>query len=146
MANPPVDIQLRRKSAVLTLIYSDGSRYDLSAEFLRVHSPSAEVKGHGEGQATLQIGKRKVSIVNVEPVGNYAVRLYFDDRHDSGIYSWDYLQHLCSDHDMLWQDYLKRLQEAGASRDPQAPGRAALSEHTQVITIQPLSPPRSCGS
>ena len=143
MANPPVDIQLRRKSAVLTLLYADGSRYDLSAEFLRVHSPSAEVKGHGEGQATLQVGKRKVGIVNVEPVGNYAIRLYFDDRHDSGIYSWGYLQHLCSDHDSLWQDYLKRLQAAGASRDPQIPGSAALSEHTQVITIQPLSPPRS---
>lgn len=143
MANPPVDIQLRRKSAVLTLMYADGNRYDLNAEFLRVYSPSAEVKGHGEGQAKLQVGKRKVGIVNVEPVGNYAIRLYFDDHHDSGIYSWDYLQHLCMDHDTLWQDYLRRLQEADASRDPQDHSRASLSDHTQVITIQPLSPPRS---
>src|SRR5690606_30915047 len=141
MANPPVDIQLRRKSAVLTLLYADGSRYDLSAEFLRVHSPSAEVKGHGAEQAKLQVGKRKVGIVNVEPVGNYAIRLFFDDHHDSGIYSWDYLQRLCVDHDALWQEYLGRLREAGASRDPQ--DYRSLSEHTQVITIQPLSPPRS---
>lgn len=143
MASPPVDIQLHRKSAVLTLIYADGSRYDLSAEFLRVHSPSAEVKGHGEGQATLQVGKRKVGITHVEPVGNYAIRLYFDDRHSSGLYSWDYLQHLSSAHDTLWQDYLQRLREAGASRDPQDHSKASLSEHTQVITIQPLSPRQS---
>jgi DUF971 family protein len=138
MVNAPTAIRLRRKSGVLALAYADGSHYELSAEFLRVHSPSAEVRGHGAGQAVLQTGKRQVGIVDVEPIGNYAIKLVFDDRHDSGLYSWDYLHELCSKHDLLWQAYLQQLQAAGASREPAQPSDS-LSESVQVITIQPLS-------
>lgn len=133
MALAPVTVKLKKKSAVLTLGYSDGTLYELSAEFLRVHSPSAEVRGHGNAQATLQTGKRHVGISHLEAVGNYAIRLFFDDGHSSGIYSWDYLHQLCTRQDALWQDYLRRLREAGASRD-------ALPAGTQVITIQPMTP------
>jgi DUF971 family protein len=142
MANAPTEIRLRRKSGVLSLAYADGSLYELSAEFLRVHSPSAEVRGHGAGQAVLQTGKRKVGIVSVEPIGNYAIRLAFDDRHDSGLYSWDYLYALCTRHDLLWQQYLQQLETAGASREPGSPSDS-LSESVQVITIQPLSSEKS---
>lgn len=126
----PIDIKLHRKSATLELIYADGSALTLSAEFLRVHSPSAEVRGHGKGQETLQTGKRHVQITQVEAVGNYAIKLSFDDGHDSGIYSWSYLLQLGRDQDTLWQDYLARLSAAGASRD-------TLPADTQVITIMP---------
>lgn len=139
MVTPPADIRLRRKSALLTLTYADGISYDLSAEFLRAHSPSAEVRGHGKGNAVLQVGKRHVGIVNLETVGNYAIKLEFDDRHNSGIYSWDYLYLLCTQHDVMWEKYLRELQEAGASRDPHAePHSDSLSDKVQVITIQPL--------
>jgi DUF971 family protein len=130
----PVDIKLHRKSATLELCYADGSAITLTAEFLRVHSPSAEVRGHGKGQETLQTGKRHVQLHNVEPVGNYAVKLSFDDGHDSGIYSWEYLARLGADKEQLWQQYLARLQAAGASRD-------ALPADTQVITIRPSPGP-----
>lgn len=142
MTNAPTEIRLRRKSGVLTLAYADGSRYELRAEFLRVHSPSAEVRGHGKGQGVLQTGKRHVGLVGVESVGNYAIKLIFDDRHDSGIYSWDYLRELCTQHDTMWQRYLQSLQDAGASRDP-TPTAQSLSEAVQVITIQPLPSPQS---
>lgn len=145
MRNAPTEIHLRRRSGLLELAYADGNRYSLSAEFLRVHSPSAEVRGHGQGQSVLQTGKRDVGFSAVEPVGAYAIKLVFTDGHSSGIYSWDYLHDLCTGQEQMWQNYLQRLQDAGASRDP-APyyqaggGKASLSEQVQVITIQPLSP------
>lgn len=126
----PTDIKLHKKSAMLELKYSDGDHLQLSAEFLRVHSPSAEVRGHGKGQEVLQTGKRDVKLVNIEPVGNYAIKLCFDDGHDSGIYSWSYLHKLGTDQQSLWDQYLAKLQAAGASRDK-------LPPDTQVITIKP---------
>lgn len=103
--------------------FDDGQRFEFSFEFLRVFSPSAEVRGHGIGQEVLQLGKRDVEITRVEPVGNYAIKPVFSDGHDSGLYSWDYLYDLGQNHDDLWQTYLLRLAEAGGSRDPaeQAP-------------------------
>lgn len=140
MTNVPTEIHLRRKSGVLTLAYADGSRHDLSAEFLRVHSPSAEVRGHGKGQGVLQTGKRNVRLVGVEPVGSYAIKLIFDDGHNSGLYSWDTLLQFCTHYDAMWQHYLQSLQDAGASRDPEPASPAkSLSEAVQVITIPPLS-------
>ncbi len=127
-APKPTAVRLRRKSAVLELSYADGKVYELPAEFLRVYSPSAEVRGHGKGQAVLQTGKRQVNLSGAEAMGHYGIRLLFDDRHDSGIYSWDYLYELSTQQATLWQDYLDRLQAAGASRD-------ALPADTQVITI-----------
>jgi DUF971 family protein len=114
----PTDIQLHTRSRDLELTYAAGDSYHLSCEFLRVHSPSAEVKGHGPGQEVLQSGKQNVTITVIRPVGNYALQLVFDDGHDTGIYSWEYLYHLCRDEAALWQDYLQRLEAAGASRDP----------------------------
>jgi DUF971 family protein len=113
----PTEITLHKKSRTLELGFDDGSHYQLSAEFLRVCSPSAEVRGHGPGQETLQTGKRNVEITALEPVGNYAVQPTFSDGHSSGIYSWDVLHRLCASHDELWADYLERLEKAGASRD-----------------------------
>lgn len=110
--------------------YADGTSMTLSAEFLRVHSPSAEVRGHGKGQEVLQTGKRNIKLQTVEPVGNYAVKLGFDDGHESGIYSWSYLHQLGSDKESLWDQYLTKLQAASASRD-------TLPADTQVITIRP---------
>lgn len=113
----PTDITLHRQSRVLEISFDDGSVFRLPFEFLRVHSPSAEVRGHGPGQETLQQGKRDVEITNLEPVGNYAIKPVFSDGHDSGLYSWDYLYLLGRDHDTLWQQYLDRLAQAGSSRD-----------------------------
>ena len=124
------DIKLHKKSAILELCYHDGSSYSLSAEFLRVHSPSAEVRGHGKGQEVLQSGKRHVKLVNVQPVGNYAVKLVFDDGHDTGIYSWEYLSELGQDEKELWISYLAKLQAAGKTRE-------SLPADTQVIHIKP---------
>lgn len=126
----PVDIKLHRKSGILELHYSDGA-YKLLAEFLRVHSPSAEVRGHGPGQEVLQTGKKNVLITNIDQVGNYALRLHFDDDHNTGIYSWDYLRDLCLNQSSMWELYLKKLQAANASRE-------ALSKDTQMVTITPL--------
>ena len=128
----PVEIKLHKKSASLELTYADGSSYTLSAEYLRISSPSAEVRGHGKGQEVLQTGKREVNIRQIEAVGNYAIKLSFDDGHDSGIYSWDYLLDLGKNQEMLWRSYLAKLKSAKASRDP-------LPPDTQVITIQPLN-------
>lgn len=114
----PTGIQLHSRSRELELSYQDGSHYRLSCEFLRVHSPSAEVKGHGPGQEVLQTGKLDVAITAIRPIGNYALQLVFDDGHDTGLYSWGYLHQLCSQQSELWQDYLDRLQAAGANRDP----------------------------
>ena len=115
----PSDIKLHTQSKLLELIYSDGTKFELSCEYLRVYSPSAEVKGHGPGQEVLQVGKTNVTINAIEPVGNYALQLFFSDDHDSGIYSWDYLYQLGTNKEAWWQDYLERINEAGASRDPE---------------------------
>jgi DUF971 family protein len=114
----PTEIKLHQKSRLMEIAFSDGSRFELSYELLRVYSPSAEVRGHGPGQETLQVGKRDVEITQIEPVGAYAVKPVFSDGHDSGLYSWDYLYWLGANRDQLWQEYLDRIQEAGASRDP----------------------------
>ena len=116
-ARRPTDIILHQQSRILEISFDDGKRFSLPCEFLRVLSPSAEVRGHGAGQEVLQTGKRDVNIVAVEPVGNYAVKLVFSDGHDTGLYAWDYLYTIGTDHDALWQDYLERLEKAGASRD-----------------------------
>ncbi len=117
---PPTEIKLHQKSRILEIAFADGSRFELPCEYLRVYSPSAEVRGHGPGQEVLQVGKKNVEITGIEPVGTYAVALQFSDGHDSGIYSWDYLYELGKNHDMLWERYLKRMEEAGASREPSA--------------------------
>ncbi|HLV17905.1 MAG TPA: DUF971 domain-containing protein [Pseudomonas sp.] len=111
----PTSIKLHKASRTLELHYGE-QRYLLSAEFLRVHSPSAEVQGHGN--PVLQYGKQNVALTGIEPAGNYALKLIFDDGHDSGLYSWDYLYRLATHQDELWQDYLQRLNAAGRSRDP----------------------------
>ena len=114
----PTEIKLHQKSRLMELVFSDGSRFELSYELLRVYSPSAEVRGHGPGQEVLQVGKRDVDITALEPVGSYAVQPTFSDGHSTGIYSWDYLYWLGQNRDTLWQQYLERLEEAGASREP----------------------------
>jgi len=114
----PLDIKLHQNSKKLELVYTDDESYQLTCEFLRVFSPSAEVRGHGPGQESLQSGKINVSIKNIVPVGNYAIQLVFSDGHDSGIYSWEYLYQLCRNRDAYWEDYLERLHQAGAHRDP----------------------------
>ena len=114
----PTEITLHQKSRLLEIAFDDGARYRLAFEFLRVHSPSAEVRGHGPGQEVLQVGKQEVTLTGVEPVGSYALKLTFDDGHDSGLFSWDYLRELGQYHDALWHDYLRKLNEAGESRDP----------------------------
>ncbi|MDG2090023.1 MAG: DUF971 domain-containing protein [Gammaproteobacteria bacterium] len=126
----PTDIKLHRKSGILELHYGDGV-YELFAEFLRVYSPSAEVRGHGPGQEVLQVGKKNVLITKVDQVGNYALRLHFDDDHNTGIYSWDYFRDLCLNQSAMWENYLEKLQAANASRE-------TLSKDTQVVTITPL--------
>ena len=113
----PTEIKLHQTSRVLELVFADGRAFRLPYEFLRVHSPSAEVRGHGPGQEILQIGKRDVTIKDVEPVGHYALRPTFSDGHDTGIYSWDYLYDLGARQDELWQRHLQRMSAAGASRD-----------------------------
>jgi DUF971 family protein len=114
----PIDIIAHRKSRCLEVSFDDGQRFSLPFELLRVYSPSAEVRGHGPGQETLQTGKREVDIVALEPVGQYAIQPRFSDGHDSGIFAWDYLHWLGREQTRLWQDYLDRLQAAGASREP----------------------------
>ena len=128
----PTDIKLHRKSGILELKYADGGIYSLPAEFLRVYSPSAEVRGHGPGQEVLQTGKIDVKIDNIEAVGNYAVRLHFSDDHNTGIYSWEYLRELCINQASLWDDYLLRLKKAGARREQ-------LQEGVQIVNIMPLN-------
>jgi len=112
----PESINLHQKSRILEIDFDDGRNFELPCEFLRVYSPSAEVKGHGPGQSVLQTGKENVSITNIEPVGHYAVKLIFDDGHDTGLYSWAYLYELGENKDALWQDYLKALNDAGHQR------------------------------
>ena len=114
----PTEIKLHQVSRVLEIAFADGRAFRLPYELLRVYSPSAEVRGHGPGQETLQAGKRDVTINNVEPIGHYALRPTFSDGHDTGIFSWDYLYDLGVRQDELWRRYLERLEQAGASRDP----------------------------
>ncbi len=114
----PTEITMHRKSRLLEIDFDDGSRFSLPFEFLRVYSPSAEVRGHGPGQEVLQVGKQDVFITNIDPVGNYAIKPTFSDGHDSGLYSWDYLYMLGSRHDALWEEYLARIEAEAASRDP----------------------------
>jgi DUF971 family protein len=121
----PVEIKLHRKSRVLEIGFDDGKHHELTCEFLRVHSPSAEVRGHGPGQETLQDGKMNVEISAIEPVGHYAVKLVFSDGHDTGLYSWDYLYNLGENRDRLWQRYLEKLALAGLKREPEAPVSSA---------------------
>jgi DUF971 family protein len=121
----PSEIKLHQKSRFLELVYEDGQRYTLDFEYLRVYTPSAEARGHGPGQETLQTGKRNVVIDGVEPVGTYAVRLVFSDGHDSGLYSWDLLYNLGKHHDELWQEYLKQIEAQGLSRDIDTSSRPA---------------------
>jgi DUF971 family protein len=117
-APQPTEIKLHQKSRVLEISFADGKTFRLPCEFLRVYSPSAEVRGHGPGQEVLQTGKKDVEIARIEPVGNYAVQLTFSDGHDTGIYSWTLLYDYGMRQDEMWQRYLKRMDEAGASRDP----------------------------
>jgi len=112
-APKPVEINMHQKSRMLDITYSDGERFELSYEFLRVFSPSAEVQGHGPGQGVLQIGKQDVMITHIEPVGRYAIQPTFDDGHDTGIYSWETLYDMGKNRDRYWQEYLKNLEKAG---------------------------------
>ena len=116
----PTDFRLHQRSRILELRFDDNSHFELPCEYLRVYSPSAEVRGHGPGQEVLQIGKEGVNIAAIEPVGTYAVMLRFDDGHDTGIYSWDYLYDLGRNRSAYWQDYLRRLRDAGQQRAPQS--------------------------
>lgn len=127
----PTDIKLHKKTALLELGYPDGNSYSLPAEFLRVYSPSAEVRGHGQGQEVLQTGKLNVKISKIETVGHYAIRLHFDDDHNTGIYSWDYLRELALNQTVMWDEYLERMRAAGARREPQESG-------VQIVNIMPL--------
>ncbi len=113
----PTEIILHQESRILEIAFEDGARYKLPFEFLRVFSPSAEVRGHGKGQETLQTGKRNVRITDIEPTGSYAIKLAFDDGHDTGLYSWEYLHELGQYQDAMWHDYLTKMEAAGASRD-----------------------------
>jgi DUF971 family protein len=126
----PTEIKLHQKSRILEIAFADGSRFELPCEFLRVYSPSAEVRGHGPGQETLQVGKKDVEITAIEPVGTYAINLTFSDGHDSGIYSWGYLYDLGKNQAGMWEDYLQRMKAAGASREPTT---------TSPIPIRPKS-------
>lgn len=115
--NPkPTEIQLHQKSRVLEIRYDDGAHFELPCEYLRVLSPSAEVRGHIPGQEKLQVGKERVNITDIQPVGNYAVKLFFDDGHKSGLYDWNYLYELGRKRSVLWADYIDRLRAAGHER------------------------------
>ena len=125
----PTEITLHQQSRQLEIAFDDGTRYRLPFEFLRVHSPSAEVRGHGRGQETLQVGKQNVNLLNVEPVGSYALKMTFDDGHDSGLYTWQYLHELGVNQDAMWQNYLKQLEAAGESREPRPQDAASNKPH-----------------
>lgn len=125
-------LTLHRQSRLLEVAFNDNSHFSLPFEFLRVYSPSAEVRGHGAGQEVLQQGKRDIDITALDPIGNYAIRPVFSDGHDSGLYSWDYLYMLGKQHTELWQQYLERLAEQGGSRNP--------------ADIPPPAPKGGCGS
>jgi DUF971 family protein len=117
MSEQPTEIKLHQQSRMLEIAYGDGANYQLPYEYLRVYSPSADVSGHGPGQEVLQVGKKDVGISEIIPVGSYAVQINFDDGHDTGLYTWEYLYKLGKNRAALWQDYLDRLTAAGASRE-----------------------------
>ena len=119
----PTELTVHQQSRVVEIGFSDGLHFRIPFELMRVYSPSAEVQGHGPGQEVLQTGKRNVTIVGLEPVGNYAVQPTFSDGHDSGIYTWPYLYELGRDQEQLWQRYLQRLAHAGVDRDAPMPGK-----------------------
>ncbi len=125
----PSEIKLHQKSRQMEICFDGGERFELSYEFLRVYSPSAEVRGHGPGEEQLQVGKKDVDIVSIEPVGSYAVQPSFSDGHNSGLYSWDYLYAIGRERDALWQQYLERLEAAGASREAEASGEQCGCGH-----------------
>ncbi len=129
----PTEIRLHKKTALLELRYADGGLFSLPAEFLRVHSPSAEVRGHGQGQEVLQTEKRFVKINSIDPVGHYAVQLHFSDGHSTGIFTWEYLRELALGQQTFWDQYLGRMKVAGARREP-------LEQGVQVVNIVPLKP------
>ena len=114
----PTEINLHKKSRILEITFEDGENFEFSCEFLRVHSPSAEVRGHGPGQEVLQTGKEDIDIKALYPVGHYALRIEFDDGHDTGLYAWNYLYELGAEYEKRWQDYLDRLETAGYPRTP----------------------------
>jgi len=118
--NPPIpsNIKLHQKSRLLEIAFNDNTECMLSCEFLRVYSPSAEVRGHGVGQEVLQVGKENVNILAIEPVGQYAIKLIFSDGHDTGLYSWDYLYDLARNYEGLWLEYIGKLDAAGVKRNP----------------------------
>jgi DUF971 family protein len=118
----PTEIRLQKKSRQVVVAFDDGKRFELPFEYLRVRSPSAEVQGHGPGQGTLQIGKENVRVTAIEPVGHYAVRLVFDDGHDTGLYTWKYLYELGADKERNWRAYLDQLKAAGYARQPVVDG------------------------
>jgi DUF971 family protein len=118
-SNAPTAVNVHKKSATLELVYDNGGSYQLSAEYLRVFSPSAEVQGHGQGQAVLQHGKKDVQFLDIEPQGHYAIKITFSDGHDSGIFSWEYLFQLGEDQEENWQQYMTKLSAAEKSRSPQ---------------------------
>ena len=124
-AAQPTELTVHQASRVLEVAFDDGARFRIPFELMRVYSPSAEVQGHGPGQAVLQTGKREVTLVALEPVGNYAVQPTFSDGHDSGIYAWDYLYFLGSQQTELWNDYHQRLEAAGVDRDAPMPEKGA---------------------
>ncbi len=117
MQKAPTSIHYDRTEKCLTLVWQDQKKDVFSAEFLRVHSPSAEVRGHGVGQEVLQVGKRNVAINGLEQAGRYALKIIFDDGHDSGLYDWGYLRKLGDNYEQIWQQYLNKLEESGQSRD-----------------------------
>jgi DUF971 family protein len=125
----PTEIKLHQKSRVLEISFEDGKSFRLPYEFLRVHSPSAEVRGHGPGQEVLQTGKKEVDIARAEPVGSYAIQLCFSDGHETGIYSWDLLYQLGEEQEPMWRHYLERMEQAGASREP---GSAPFAERPKT--------------
>lgn len=139
----PTQIVLHEVSRVLELSYEDGRSFRLPFELMRVYSPSAEVRGHGPGQETLQTGKSQVTIEAIEPVGHYAIQPKFSDGHYTGIFSWDYLYWLGDRQDELWQDYLRRLAEAGASREALADSEVA--DNTMATTVVSRSRAGGCG-
>ena len=137
-SDPPTEIIVHQQSRRLEVAFGDAERYSLAFEFLRVHSPSAAVQGHGPGQEVLQVGKRDVTVSAIEPVGHYAIKPVFSDGHESGIFTWAYLRELGRQHDALWATYLRRLAEAGESRDP--PGAAAPVEAVEVRFVRKPAP------
>ena len=137
-APPPESITVHAKSRVLELVWADGTAYRIPFELMRVYSPSAEVQGHGPGQAVLQTGKREIDITALAPVGNYAVQPRFSDGHESGIFTWEYLRHLGADQEALWRDYEARLAAAGRDRD--APMPALGKAPAQPMTFHARRP------